>query len=116
MKKNNRKTGSCYEQAVAFYLEQSGYEILETNYRCKIGEIDLIAKEGGELVFCEIKYRTHGEKRVPLDAVNRKKQKTIIRCAEWYLAEHQLQDIACRFDVVGISGTEICLLKNAFMQ
>ncbi|MEE1086088.1 MAG: YraN family protein [Schaedlerella sp.] len=115
MKQNNRKTGGRYEQAAAFYLEQSGYEIIKCNYRCKIGEIDLIAKEGGYLVFCEVKYRKD-ERSNPLEAVNKKKQRTIIKCAQWYLAEHNLWDIPCRFDVIGIAGKEIILLKNAFMQ
>lgn len=56
--KNNRKTGGNYEQAAGFYLEQHGYQILQYNYRCRIGEIDIVAKEGENLVFCEVKYRT----------------------------------------------------------
>lgn len=116
MKKNNRKIGTYYETAAAYYLEQSGYEIVEKNYRCKLGEIDLIARDGEYLVFCEVKFRTTKTKGSPLEAVNRKKQQTIIRCAQWYLMEHQLQEIPCRFDVVGIDGKQICLLKNAFMS
>lgn len=115
MKQNNREIGCRYEKAAAFYLEQSGYEILEYNYRCKIGEIDLIAKDGEYLVFCEVKYRRSEDKKNPLEAVNKKKQKTIVRCAQWYLTEHNLWDVPCRFDVIGISRKEICLLKNAFM-
>lgn len=116
MKKNNRKIGSDYEAAVAYYLEQSGYEILERNYRCKIGEIDLIARDGEYLVFCEVKFRTTRAKGNPMEAVNWKKQQTIIRCAQWYLMEQHLQEIPCRFDVVGVDGKQICLLKNAFMM
>ena len=56
-KRNHRRLGSVYEQTVGFYLEQYGYEIVAFNYRCPMGEIDLIAKEGGVLVFCEVKYR-----------------------------------------------------------
>lgn len=52
--KNNRKTGGNYEQAAGFYLEQHGYQILQYNYRCRIGEIDIVAKEGENLVFCEV--------------------------------------------------------------
>ena len=115
MKQNNRKIGNCYEQAAAYYLEQSGYEIIERNYRCRIGEIDLIARDGEYLVFCEVKFRKSKNKGDSLEAVHRKKQKTIIRCAQWYLAEHNLQDLPCRFDVIGISGRNICLVKNAFM-
>ena len=56
--KNNRKTVGNYEQAAGFYLEQHGYQILQYNYRCRIGEIDIVAKVGENLVFCEVKYRT----------------------------------------------------------
>lgn len=51
-KQNNRRTGTNYEKAVGYYLEQQGYVILEYNYRCHIGEIDLIARDGEYLVFC----------------------------------------------------------------
>ena len=53
-RKNNRETGSYYERLAGAYLEQEGYEILEYNYRCKTGEIDIIAREAGYLVFCEV--------------------------------------------------------------
>lgn len=52
------------------YLEQEGYEILEYNYRCKTGEIDIIAREAGYLVFCEVKYRSSDKKGHPAEAVN----------------------------------------------
>ncbi len=116
MKQNNRKIGEQYESAVAYYLEQSGYEILEKNYRCKVGEIDLVAKDGIYLVFCEVKFRRSKVRGNPLEAVGKRKQQTLIKCAQWYLAEHKLQDIPCRFDVVGISEKQIYLLKNAFMM
>ena len=61
-RKNNRETGSYYERLAGAYLEQEGYEILEYNYRCKTGEIDIIAREAGYLVFCEVKYRTSDKK------------------------------------------------------
>jgi putative endonuclease len=75
--KNNRKTGGNYEQAAGFYLEQHGYQILQYNYRCRIGEIDIVAKEGENLVFCEVKYRTGPGKGSPLEAVDARKQRKI---------------------------------------
>ena len=62
MQKYRRKTGTVYEQAVGYYLEQQGYEILVYNYRCRFGEIDLIGKDGEYLVFCEVKYRKNQRK------------------------------------------------------
>lgn len=114
LRQNNRRIGTAYEQAAGYYLEQQGYEILEYNYRCRRGEIDFIAKEGDCLVFCEVKYRRNGGKGSPLDAVDRKKQRTIYQCAEYYMLENHLKEIPCRFDVIGVEGKQITLIKNAF--
>ena len=95
-------------------LEQMGYEILQFNYRCRLGEIDLIAKDGAYYVFCEVKYRADERKGSPLEAVDARKQQKIFRTAMYYLTEQQLEDVPCRFDVVGIEGTKITLIKNAF--
>ena len=72
---NRRKEGAYYENLVAEYLKTQGYEILEKNYRCRIGEIDPIAKEGETLVFVEVKYRRDDKMGNPKEAVDRKKQK-----------------------------------------
>ena len=114
IQKNRRKTGADYEKAAGFYLEQMGYEILQFNYRCRLGEIDLIAKDGAYYVFCEVKYRADERKGSPLEAVDARKQQKIFRTAMYYLTEQQLEDVPCRFDVVGIEGTKITLIKNAF--
>lgn len=113
-RKSSRQTGTDYERAAGYYLEQLGYEILEYNYRCRAGEIDLVAKDGEYLVFCEVKYRADQRKGSPLEAVGPGKQKTIFRCAMFYLTEHHIQDAPCRFDVIGIEGTEVTYIKNAF--
>ena len=112
--KNNRKTGGNYEQAAGFYLEQHGYQILQYNYRCRIGEIDIVAKYGENLVFCEVKYRTGPGKGSPLEAVDARKQRKIFQAAMYYLTEYHISDVPCRFDVIGIEGTRIQLVKNAF--
>lgn len=113
-RKNKRQTGTNYEQAAGFYLEQMGYEILEYNYRCCFGEIDIIAKDGIYLVFCEVKYRSGTGKGSPLEAVDSRKQHTIFRCASYYLTGRGLGDVPCRFDVIGIEGTRITHIKDAF--
>ena len=112
--RNRRKTGSMYEQAAGVWLEQKGWEILEYNYRCRAGEIDIIARDGETLVFCEVKYRSGPEKGSPLEAVGVKKQQTIFRCALFYMTERHMQDVPCRFDVIGIDGTEAVHIKDAF--
>ena len=114
IERNKRLTGTKYEQAAGFFLEQMGYEILEYNYRCRSGEIDIIAKDGGCLVFCEVKYRSGRGKGSPLEAVDYRKQQTIFRCASHYLTGKRLSGIPCRFDVIGIEGTAVTHIKNAF--
>ena len=114
MAQNKRKTGAAYEQAAGYYLEQQGYVILQYNYRCRVGEIDLIARDGDCLVFCEVKYRRSGSWGNPLEAVDARKQYRISRCARYYMMEKRLGDIPCRYDVIGIEGSRITLIKNAF--
>lgn len=113
-KKNYRRIGNVYERAVGFYLEQHGYEILEFNYRCPMGEIDLIAKEGGSLVFCEVKYRKDQHCGSAEEAVDERKQRRIWKAALYYLTVHGIGEVPCRFDVIGIADGKISVIKNAF--
>lgn len=91
-----------------------GYEVVEYNFRCRMGEIDLIAIDGEYLVFCEVKYRAGAAKGHPAEAVGIRKQQVISKCAAYYLMMRQLSGILCRFDVVSVEGEEITLIKNAF--
>ena len=83
--KNTRSTGSCYERKAADYLKQQGLFILRYNYRCRFGEIDLIARDGEYLVFVEVKYRKDNSSGYSLAAVNPAKQKTICKVARYFL-------------------------------
>lgn len=111
---NKRKIGAAYEQAAAEHLAGQGYELITANYRCPPGEIDLVAKDGAYLVFIEVKYRKTLNAGSPFEAVNAKKQQTLRRAAQWYLTERKLSDVPVRFDVVGILGNEIKVIKDAF--
>lgn len=113
---NRRKTGAVYERAAGAYLESRGYVILQYNYRCRAGEIDIVARDGVSLVFCEVKYRRTAGKGSALEAVTPGKRRTISKCALFYLAEHHLTGTDCRFDVVGIDGPseKVTLIKGAF--
>ena len=112
---NRRRTGAEYEEKATEYLEGLGWRILERNYRCRTGEIDLIAADGPALVFVEVKYRRSGAYGSPAEAVDGRKQRTICRVADYYRMRHGIPDgQACRFDVVAVQGEEICLLRNAF--
>ena len=112
---NRRKTGSRYEQKAVDYLERRGITILERNYRCRSGEIDVIAEDERYLVFVEVKYRRDTKKGDPAEAVGFYKQRRIRNAAEYYLYCHQNRTyVPCRFDVVSILGEEIRWIKNAF--
>lgn len=112
---NRRETGQQYETLAAEYLKQQGYEILERNYCCRRGEIDLVAREQEYLVFVEVKYRRNAGRGFAAEAVTRQKQAKICRTADVYLAQHHAAPDTCvRFDVVTVDGAQIRLLRNAF--
>ena len=115
LKSNTRNTGTSYERKAAEYLEQQGLVILKHNYRCRQGEIDLIARDKEYLVFVEVKYRSQNRAGYSLDAVNPAKQKKISKVARYCLAaEYHCTEIPCRFDVIGIDGGCLHWIKDAF--
>ena len=107
--------GTAYEKMAGEYLKTQGYEILQYNFRCRMGEIDIIAKDHGYLVFIEVKYRNTAVSGSALTAVTPAKQRVISRVAEYFLtAEYHNVDLLCRFDVIGIDGAQFTWIKNAF--
>lgn len=112
---NKRKLGKEFEEMASAYLVQKGYKIVETNFWCRSGEIDLIARDGKYLVFVEVKYRRDADKGTPLEAVDFRKIKNITRVCRYYLYKNQIsEDHPIRFDVVSIMGQEVTLIQNAF--
>lgn len=112
---NKRSLGDDYEQIAAVYLKSEGYEIIEHNFRCKIGEIDIIARKDGYIRFIEVKYRSDNRAGLPEEAVNYKKQRLICKTASYYMMKNKYSmDTACCFDVVAILDNEIKLYENAF--
>lgn len=104
-RQNNREVGSRYEKRAAAFLERQGLTIVERNYRCRAGEIDIIARDGETCVFCEVKYRRTLAGGDPAEAVDWRKQRKICLAASWYLRERRIaQDVPCRFDVVALWG------------
>ena len=80
-----------------------------------VGEIDIVARDGAYIVFCEVKYRKGRGAGHALAAVDEKKQRVICRCALFYIMEHHLDDhIAYRFDVIGIEKEKITVVQDAF--
>lgn len=112
---NTRALGKAYEQAAARFLENNGVHILEKNFRCRQGEIDLIGRHGECLVFFEVKYRKNTEKGDPAEAVDLKKQRKICRTAAFFLYQRKYgESIPVRFDVVAICGEQVSWYQNAF--
>lgn len=112
---NKRQKGSSYERRAADYLVGQGYEIIEMNYRCKFGEIDIIARNGEYLVFVEVKYRYSAAGGLPEEAVDWKKQRRISRVASYYCMKHGISEaMPCRFDVAAFLKDEVHLIRNAF--
>lgn len=99
------------------YLENGGMQILERNYRCKLGEVDIIGRHNGYLVFVEVKYRASTNRGYALQAVDVKKQRRICRVAAFYRASNRIGwNTAIRYDVVAVQGGKIQWLQNAFMH
>ena len=112
---NRRKIGAVYEEQAAEYLQAHGYQILERNFRCRAGEIDLSAREGRTLVFLEVKYRRTDSCGSPAEAVTPGKQRTICQVADYYRMLHRISEKQnIRFDVVAIQGKAIVVIQNAF--
>lgn len=112
---NNRKTGAAWEQSVAKFLTQRGMVILERNFRCRQGEIDLIGRHQGFLVFVEVKYRRGQEKGYAAEAVDYRKQCRICRVSDYYRFLHRLGSLeGIRYDVVAVQGEEMQWIQNAF--
>ncbi len=112
---NNRKQGNDFESLAADYLKRQGFEILQKNFYCKMGEIDIVAKDESFLVFVEVKYRKTKSKGSAVEAVNFNKMRKICRCADVWLMQHKSPpDVSVRFDVVAIEEGHLSHYKNAF--
>lgn len=118
MLNNRQQFGKESEFLAVRYLKKNGYKILEQNYRNKIGEIDIIAKEKGTLVFVEVKARKTHIFGNPKWAVTPKKQRKICMVALCYLKATKQTHVKARFDVVALSSLkenpQIEIIKNAF--
>ncbi len=102
MTDSRKKLGDRGEDAATAYLERVGMTIIERNWRCASGEVDIIALDGDELVLCEVKTRRTSSKGSPDEAVTPAKQRRYSRLAAAYIQRAGLVDPAVRFDVISI--------------
>jgi putative endonuclease len=110
-----REQGMLAESIALEYLQENGLTVITQNYHSKGGEIDLIMRDGNDLVFVEVRYRKNNAFGSPIETVTRQKQQRIIHTAQYYLQHHPHINLCCRFDIVGISeNMPLTWLKNAF--
>ena len=112
------KLSAWGEEKAAAYLEERGYQILDRNYRCRIGELDLVAREGDYLVIVEVKTRQSLNYGLPCESINATKQRHIRRTAQWYVIDKGFSEPNLRLDVVEIlrmnGTTYVHHIENAF--
>ena len=110
--------GKRGETLAISFLKKNGYRIIESNFRCRYGEIDIIAQDGKTVAFIEVKTKTSNRFGSPTQAVDSRKQRQVSKTALAYISQKRLTNYSARFDVVGInikgSNSEIELIKNAF--
>jgi putative endonuclease len=111
---NTKAAGDAAERAAAEFLLARGYEIVERNFRCKAGELDIVARDGDVLVFVEVRSRSDDDHGHAVEMIGRTKQRRVVRVARHYLAIAAPRFERCRFDVVAITAGAPILLQDAF--
>ena len=109
-----QQQGAEAERAATEFLIASGYQIVEHNFRCKAGELDIVARDGDVLVFVEVRSRSDDDHGHAVEMIGRTKQRQVIRVARHYLAIAAPHFEQCRFDVVAITAGAPVLLRDAF--
>ena len=113
---NRNAEGTAAERVAATFLQSHGLKLLETNYRCRFGEIDLIMRDGDTLVFAEVRLRTSSNFGGAAASITAQKRRKLLKAARHYLASGK-KTPRCRFDAVllsGMSERDIQWIKNAF--
>ena len=103
---SSRSVGGEAERRAAQYLETQGFKVIERNFTCRLGEIDLVCEEGATLVFVEVRSRKWSRYGHPEESISREKKRRIANTARLYLLERKLGERECRFDVVSILGSD----------
>jgi len=117
MLKDSRSAGRKGEDLACRFLKKDKYKILEKNFRCRQGEIDIIAEDRkGVLCFVEVKARSSEDFGLPIEAVTHRKQKKLLATAFIYLENKNIQSRDMRFDIVSVdlNNQESKIIKNAF--
>ena len=118
---DKQKFGKLSEKLAAKFLKRRGYKILDTNYRCPLGEVDIVAADKDTVVFIEVRSRSSDSCGFPFETINFNKRKRIIKTALFYQKRNSLDDYNVRFDVVSVldnadKKAQIELIKDAFNE
>lgn len=114
MRPSTSAQGKAGEDRAVALLRDAGFVIVERNYRCPLGEIDVVARHGELLVFVEIRTRSRGDMGSALETVSLAKQRRIARVAEHYLATRKPRAAGFRFDVIGETAGKVVHVRDAF--
>lgn len=114
-KPEHLQKGDAAEQRALSFLQGQGLNFVEKNFRCKLGELDLVMRDGAALVVVEVRYRQSEHFGGALASVTAQKQARIIAATQHYVIIHRLNTLPIRFDVVALAGDgQIHWIKNAF--
>jgi putative endonuclease len=114
MVSRRQQLGAEGEARVAHHYEERGYTVLDRNWRCRDGELDLVLRDGRTLVVCEVKTRSSVAFGTPAEAVTAKKQAKLRTLARQWLASSSFRPRQIRFDVAAVLAGEIDIIENAF--
>ena len=114
MTAGRRALGARGERLAAQWYEDNGHVVLDRNWRCREGELDIVARCGDTIVFSEVKTRSSNAYGSPAEAVGPTKQRRIRRLALLWLRAHDLHAVELRFDVVAVVGNDIDVTRSAF--
>lgn len=109
-----RKQGNKAEDEAAKYLKTKGYKILERNYLCPLGEVDIIAQKDGRVIFVEVKQRSSYDFGGAAAAVTKAKQNKVAKAAVSYLKKSNLSYTGIMFDIIAITEGRLEHIENAF--
>ncbi len=112
MLKNNKQLGNIGENIAEIFLRKKGYLILKRNYRCRLGEIDLIAKDKNRIIFIEVKTRTNLNFGYPEESVNNLKILKLKKLANFFAVSENMYNLDMQFDVISINLWQTSFLDN----
>lgn len=111
--RNTKTIGNHAELKACEYLIANGLKLIERNFHCALGEIDLIMRDNNDIVFVEVRSRRNDIDA--LESIDQYKQNKLVKTAMFYLQKHKITDKAnCRFDVIAINSQHLEWIKDAF--